>query len=57
MRYTNTEKEVNYRNGMGDWLKNYSFDEKGKDWDYCVGLSYRRKVTQTHIGKRNWVNL
>ena len=57
MIYENTDRDINYRNGMGNWLKNYSLTEKGKDWDYCVGLSYRSRVRETHIGKRNWDKL
>ena len=47
MIYENTDRNINYRKGMGDWLKDYSLTEKGKDWDYCVGLSYRSRVRET----------
>ena len=57
MIYTNTDKEINHRNGMGEWMKNYSLVEKGKDWDFCVGLSYRSKMLKTQNGKKCWMDL
>jgi len=53
MIYTNTEKDIKRRNGMGSWMKNYSLTENGKDWDYCVGLSYRRREMKTSNGRKN----
>ena len=57
MNYTNTDKEINKRNGMGEWMKNYSLEEKGKDWDFCVGLSYRSKMLKTQNAKKCWMDL
>ena len=57
MIYTNTDKEINHRNGMGEWMKNYSLVEKGKDWDFCVGLSYRSKMLKTQNAKKCWMDL
>ena len=57
MIYTNTEKDINRRNGIGSWMKNYSLTENGKDWDYCVGLSYRSKMLKTHTAKQCRINL
>ena len=53
MVYTNTEIDIKRREGMGDWMKNYSLSENGKDWDYCVGLSYRGYELKTSNGRRN----
>ena len=52
MIYTNTEKDINRRNGMGSWMKNYSLTENGKDWNYCVGLSYRRREMKTYLKRQ-----
>ena len=57
MIYTNTDKEINKRNGMGEWMKNYSLVEKSKDWDFCVGLSYRSKMLKTQNAKKCWSEL
>ena len=55
--YTNSDKDIKRRNGMGKWMKDYSLNEKGRDWDYCVGLSYRRRVTKTYNARKYWIKL
>ncbi|MBL6649617.1 MAG: hypothetical protein ISP56_05065 [Flavobacteriaceae bacterium] len=57
MIYTNTDRDIRKRNGMGKWMKDYSLSEKGKDWDYCIGLSYRSKMLKTQTAKKCWINL
>lgn len=57
MIYTNTDKDYNYRSGMGKWMKDYSLKEKGRDWDFCVGLSYRSNINQTLTAKKYWMKL
>ena len=57
MIYENTNQNIKVRNSMGKWMKEYSLTEKGKDWDYCVGLTYRSKVIKTETAKKNWISL
>ena len=57
MIYENTHSNISVRNGMGKWMKEYSLTEKGKDWDFCIGLSYRGKILKTHLAKKNWMKL
>ena len=32
------------RSDLGSWIREYSLNKNGKDWDYCLGLSYRYNV-------------
>ena len=57
MIYENTNQNIKVRDSMGKWMKEYSLTEKGKDWDYCVGLTYRSKVIKTETAKKNWISL
>ena len=41
------KNEITYSN----WVKNYSLDKYGKDWNYCLGLSYRYDMKN-----KNWRN-
>jgi len=38
-------------------MKEYSLTEKGKDWDYCVSLSYRSKMLHNSKCRKCWLKL
>lgn len=42
MIYNNCNR--NYRNSLGDFIKNYSINNYGREWNYCVNLSNKYNV-------------
>lgn len=51
MLYNNSDNSRRLRDDLGNWVKNYSLDKYGKDWNYCLGLSYRYDMKN-----KNWRN-
>jgi len=41
MKYNNYENKKLERKVLGNWIRDYSKNNYGKEWDYCLGLSYR----------------
>lgn len=56
-RYNNTERERIEREYVGKWIKNYSIENYGKDWDYCLGLSYKNYVVSERMCEKNMNDL
>jgi hypothetical protein len=56
-RYINTERERMERECVGKWIKNYSIENYGKDWNYCLGLSYKNYVVSERICDMNMKEL
>jgi hypothetical protein len=43
-KYLDNENNKLSRKVLGDWIKNYSINNYGSEWNYCLGLSYRYNV-------------
>ena len=52
-KYNNTEREVIHREYIGKWIKNYSLENYSKDWNYCLGLSYKNYVISERTCDKN----
>ena len=52
-KYNNTQRVIEEREYLGRWIKNYSMDNYGKDWNYCLGLSYRKYVVSDRMCNKN----
>ena len=57
MIYTQNTELDNRNRQQSRWMKEYSIENKGKDWDYCVGLSYRSKMLDTFKCRKFWRKL
>jgi hypothetical protein len=44
MNYNNSLKSKEMRSSLGSFISDYSKNKYNKDWDYCLGLSYRYNV-------------
>ena len=44
MNYNNSLKSKEMRSSLGGFINDYSKNKYNKDWDYCLGLSYRYNV-------------
>jgi hypothetical protein len=46
LKFKNMYNNDNYqlRNELGNYVKNYSINNYGKDWSYCIGLSNKYDV-------------
>lgn len=52
MFYQDT-KGYKYRENIGKWMKDYSMNIHNKDWDYCLGLTYRYPEVTTRNIRNN----
>ena len=57
MIYTQSIERDNRNSQQSRWMKEYSLTEKGKDWDYFVGLSYRSKMLHNYKCRKCWLKL
>lgn len=44
----------NYKNELGEWIKNYSKNQYGEDYKLCVDLTYKFDVRNDRI-TRKWI--
>lgn len=44
MEYNNSLESKKMRCSLGNWIRDYSNNNYGKDWNYCLTLSYRYNV-------------
>ena len=44
MEYNNSLESKEMRSSLGSFIRDYSKNRYNKDWDYCLGLSYRYNV-------------
>lgn len=54
--YTTDKQSDKYREQLGKWMRNYSIENFGEDWDYCIGLSYRYPVVSKRKSYSNMKN-
>jgi hypothetical protein len=45
MNYNSNKESYKMRSKLGEWIKDYSLKKYNKDWDYCLGLSYKFDVS------------
>tara|TARA_X000000950_G_C13872078_1_gene643322 strand:+ start:50 stop:496 length:447 start_codon:yes stop_codon:yes gene_type:complete len=57
MIYTQNTELDNKNKQRSKWMKQYSLDEYGKDWEYVVGLSYRSKMIHNSKCRKCWLKL
>ena len=42
--YSNSKYDIELRQHYGNWVKSYSVDNFNSDWNYILGLSYRKTI-------------
>ena len=52
MYHRNKQSDLE-REKTGEWVRDYSKNNLGGDWDYCVGLSYRFPLQRSEVGFAN----
>ena len=57
MIYTQNTELDNINKQRSKWMKQYSLEEYGKDWEYVVGLSYRSKMLHDSKCRKCWLKL